>query len=395
MHSENDSMHESLSDGIFPDLSYEAPGPAKRSFEGWHHPRKQFVRKFQWCGSLKKLLKNRNSAEGTIKYLGLPGIDLLDLRYIHSAVCEECDVDLLFLGFNTGIAPNSPNSTDLNISLDEVHRLKRVNQKSEIVHDDFKAIGRANSISCKKVLEFGPFDVVNLDLCGGFCTTPPNGLDPDYYTAVAHLLTIQARRATPWVFLLTTRIDEGNVDATVFGKLAEKYLDNLSKHESFNRKSEELLNDTKEVIESGEYSDRTRAIVLLTGISKWLIGLSLSQNPQTIVRLDSVMGYKVRPSAENVDMVSLAYFFTPTTAASTDPIGLSTPVVEMADEGRLALQALSKLGSIKDVDAIFADSKKAEVQLTLIEETEVLLASARYDTGEYRKWLSDVSESFK
>ena len=50
-----------------------------REFLPWHRPRKQFVRRM-WKGCLEDILKQREP-DSEISYLGLPGADLLDLRF--------------------------------------------------------------------------------------------------------------------------------------------------------------------------------------------------------------------------------------------------------------------------------------------------------------------------
>jgi len=377
-------------DEIVPaEISYEASGPSPKSFEGWHHPRKQFVRKYQWCALLKILIQGIPEPDrNQVRYLGLPGVDLLDLRYIHSEICRDLRVELKFLGFNSGVAPESSAATELNISMDEVFRLEYVNARSEIIHDNFTMISNTSSLAWRKVNQFGPFDVVNLDLCGGFCSDPPNGLNGGYYQAVHQLLSLQARRSQPWLFLLTTRTDGDNVDLEVFAKLVKKYSDNLTDHEDFRRSSEEIFAITQEFLDAGDYPDKARLAVLLVGISKWLIANALGQNPRTIVKLESVMGYRVIRDSELEDMISLAFLFKPTTLGCIDPIGLSSAEPESQDECALAVRALKKVGVRKDLDALFLDPTKEDMRNTLISETEVLLSSARYDIEQYRSWLA-------
>ena len=65
---------------IFGTGTYRAPSPPKKEFLPWHRPRKQFVRDRQWCGEIGKLLEDSPREGGVLRYLGLPGADLLDLR---------------------------------------------------------------------------------------------------------------------------------------------------------------------------------------------------------------------------------------------------------------------------------------------------------------------------
>jgi hypothetical protein len=117
---------EEYADDIFGASDYEAPKPKKKEFLPWHKPRKQYVRRYQWCEQIKKLFAPvptddvASTGETTLRYFGLPGIDLLDLRYFHDQVCEPSQLRMRFLGFNKGANPESPAQTELNISLLDV-----------------------------------------------------------------------------------------------------------------------------------------------------------------------------------------------------------------------------------------------------------------------------------
>ena len=79
-----------FADNIFgEEVAYEAPLPEeKKEFLPWHRPRKQFVRHYQWCKEIRRMISHTPPADGVLKYLGLPGVDLLDLRYFHEEVCQ-------------------------------------------------------------------------------------------------------------------------------------------------------------------------------------------------------------------------------------------------------------------------------------------------------------------
>src|ERR1700685_1322360 len=112
-----------MAGGIVGVETYEAPAPSKKEFFAWHRPRKQFVRDEQWCVQITKLLDDStemNLDVGTLKYCGLPGSDLLDLRCFHESICVPRSMQLRFLGFNSAAGPKSEEQVELNISLDEV-----------------------------------------------------------------------------------------------------------------------------------------------------------------------------------------------------------------------------------------------------------------------------------
>ena len=70
---------------------------ARREFKPWHKPRKHFVRLHQWCHETRQLLKKLQYANGSeLRYLGLPGEDLLDIRLgILNSLISYVGCDLL------------------------------------------------------------------------------------------------------------------------------------------------------------------------------------------------------------------------------------------------------------------------------------------------------------
>ena len=102
----------------------------------------QAVRPPRAVGSLSCGASTRSGSRGTrCRYLGLPGTDLLDLRYLHEELCRASDRPMRFLGFNTEAQRGNAAQVQLNVSLDEVRRLPNVDAQSEVMHDDFRLIG--------------------------------------------------------------------------------------------------------------------------------------------------------------------------------------------------------------------------------------------------------------
>ena len=170
----NDQSHDQddLTTGIFGNnIEYARPRTPPKEFKPWHKPRKQFVRSKQWSALLRRLYENRGPRD-PLRYLGLPGTDLIDLRYLHAQLCRDNDRPMCFLGFNTEAHRDNPAHIELNVSLDEVRRLSNVDPQSNVIHDDFRLVGNENSIAWSHTKQLGPFDVVNIDLCDGACVRP-------------------------------------------------------------------------------------------------------------------------------------------------------------------------------------------------------------------------------
>lgn len=367
---------------------YEAPLPpaAKGDFLPWHRPRKQYVRHHQWCHEVSKLITDSPLADGVLKYLGLPGVDLLDLRHFHSAVCEEKNVSLRFLGFNSSARPRSKAQTELNISLDEVMRLPRVDPLSNVIGDNFARIANQKSIAFSKACELGPYDVINLDLCDGFGAQAPGTLDNNYYDAVNTLLSLQARSKSPWLLLLTTRADKANINDQVLQALIGKYVANLTECDAFREASRDHFDiETAEALASATLTPGGLLPVFLTGLCKWFVALALEHQPPTMVELRSAFGYRVEKGAEHEDLISLAFKFTPTFAPPGDPLGLASPAAPKLDEGTMATKALRRVAKRIDADKKLADD--AKLYQTMVDATGNLLGLARYDVEAYKLWI--------
>jgi hypothetical protein len=391
--SDADPNDEEHADGIVEVGSYEAPMPsAARDFLPWHRPRKQYVRHHQWSREIARMIGDAPPAGGVLKYLGLPGDDLLDLRHLHSVVCQTNNVELRFLGFNSSARPPSrsrpaiSSHTELNVSLDEVRRLPRVDQMSEVIGDNFAQVANQDSIAFRKARQLGPFDVINLDLCDGFGAQAPGTLDNNYYEAVRSLLALQARNMNPWLLLLTTRADKPNVNDQVLQALLGKYASNLATSVPFQEASRDYFNiDSAESLGAAVGSPAGLLPVFLTGLCKWFVGLALKHQPPNSVEVRSVFGYRVIKDAEHEDLISLAIKFTPTFAPAGDPLGLAIQQVIALDEGMLATRALKRIA--KRIDADKKLEADAVLHQSMVDATEQLLGMARYDIGAYRAWL--------
>ena len=372
---------ENLNTGIFSDIEFAQPRTAPKEFKPWHKPRKQFVRREQWSALLQRLYKNRDPGD-PLRYLGLPGTDLIDLRYLHEQLCCDNDRPLCFLGFNTEAQRGSPAHVELNISLDEVLRLPNVDKQSAVLPDDFRLVGNGDSVAWSRTLQLGPFDVVNIDLCDGFASDPPHN-DESIYAALARLMALQARNSNPWLLLITTRIGRGMFDADAEQRLIGHFHENVANCEGFAEVCKELLESDVESIDPASCSEADLLILMIAAIGKWLSTLAQVQVPSR-VQLASTHGYRVDPGAAREDLVSFALRFDPVIAASPDALSPTAPAPE--DECTTAKAILRRSARRIDVDTIL--EQQTDLHEELIGETERLLAAARYEVAAYRAWLT-------
>lgn len=374
-------------DDIVEVVAYEAPMPSvAKDFLPWHRPRKQYVRQHQWCHEIVRMIASMPPADGVLKYLGLPGVDLLDLRHFHAAVCEPKKVALRFLGFNSSARPASKAQTELNISLDEVRRMPRVDLMSDVIGDSFARLANQESIAFRKARELGPYDVINLDLCDGFGAQAPGTLDGSYYEAVRCLLALQSRTMNPWLLFLTTRADKPNINDQVLKALLAKYLANLEQCVPFREASRDhFAIETEAGLTAAAATPAGLLPVFLTSLCKWFVALALEHQPPTSVELRSVFGYRVDQGSEQEDLISLALKFTPTFVPAKDPLGLASQPAVSPDEGALATRALKRVAKRIDADKKLADD--ATLHNNMADATAHLLGLARYDVEAYKAWL--------
>ncbi len=350
-------------------------------FKPWHKPRKQFVRRKQWSALLQRLYKNRKPSD-PLRYLGLPGTDLIDLRYLHEQLCRTNDRQLRFLGFNTEAQPGNPAHVQLNVSLDEVRRLPNVDTQSDVILDDFRRIGNPASVAWDRTQQIGPFDVVNIDLCDGLVSDPPYN-EGSIYNALSRLMALQARNPAPWLLLITSRIGRGMFDTDAEKILIDNFRKNVDKCEGFAEMCEELLDSRVESIDPATCDEDNLLILMIAAIGKWL-SKSVLVHARSRVELASTHGYRVDPDSAREDLVSFALRFEPVIAAPPDALSPTRPTAE--DECRAAKAILRRSVKRKNVDTILR--QQPDLLEDLIGETEQLLEKARYDVTDYRQWLT-------
>jgi hypothetical protein len=385
----DDSADKGHADEIFGLTAYEAAERQKRTFLPWHRPRKHFVRDRQWRIQIEALLADIQLEDRTLRYFGLPGADLLDLRYFHSTVCEPNNIGLRFLGFDYSANPASGAQTDLNISLDEVRRLAMVDPRSDILGDDFCKVANDDSIAWRKAHDLGPYDVVNLDLCDGLGIHAPSALDDTHYNAINRLLSLQSRHKRPWLLLLTTRAGEQHLHPEVLHKFVDKYLQNLESCSPFLATSLEKFDiGNAMALRKAAKTEIGLLVISLAGLCKWLVGLAIEQSPPSTLEVRSIVGYRVATNSACEDMVSLAIRFQPTFAPVPDVLRLATRRAEPPNECDLSTKILRRIAKRKNADLILAADSALQEEMR--KSMAALLEIARYDTDAFYAWLEEL-----
>lgn len=361
--------------------------PPKKQFLPWHRPRKQFVRNDQWGVFIAELLDEVKPE--TLTYFGLPGVDLLDIRFFGNEICEPRRLKLRFLGFNSSADPESNEQAELNISLDEISKSASFDPQSAIIPDDLRQLVNEDSIAWQKTFELGPYDVVNLDLCDGFGAQEPGEINETYYNAVSKLLAVQMRKKSPWLLLLTTRVGKGHIHAETLERLSNLYNSNLRKCAPFRKASAETFNiSDPETLQKAKRDNAGLQSIFLVGICKWLLHFSAAQNPPSKMVVKSLLGYRVQKNSKIEDMISIAIRFDPTHGPLKDPSKLATIKAAKIDECEEATNILKKVSKLFDVDDYL--SSQTAIRDEMIDAMCRLLDSARYDITAYRKWVAEA-----
>jgi hypothetical protein len=382
MDNENEQVPgESLADDIFGTGEYKPVVPLKREFQPWHRPRKQYVRHEQWCAEIKGLISGFVPDGNTLKYLGLPGKDMLDIRYFHDEICKPSGMMLQYLGFNNDGNSRTKKEPGVYVSVDEVNKLEFISDSSDMISDNFCQIADENSIAAARCKEMGTFDVINIDLCDGIGKESHKFLKT-HYSTLLRLMTLQSRRANPWLLFITTRTGPEHTHEEVFGLLKVLYGKNLIDCEAFSEASANLYKIFDEAsLDEAVNTGKGMSDVFVIALCKWIASLGLDQNPKANIEVQSVYAYKVNKGNDYEDLLSISLKITPTDIGAIDQLGLAQPVASAISECTTAVKALKTVYGQLNVDEILASSP--EIKQSMVEATSNLLKLARYDVSGY------------
>ncbi len=357
----------------------------KRPFKPWHKPRKQLVRRRHIDDLLTPLLAD---SVGPVRYLGLPGADLLDIRWMLNGLCEQYDRDLLFVGFDTDRTDGTCRSS---IEAAKLKMEPRIDSRSQIVETAFESLAEDHSFAFEQARKLGAFDLVNVDLCNGMAGETPTASGPTIYNAIASLLGLQAKRTHPWILLITTRVDRRNVDSEAGRRLAAVLAHNMTncpifphefnRHFGFNQVTVRSLR-----ARNADIVAKVRSVA----IAKWII--SLAADKEMEANLVSAISYTVYPQNGHPDLLSLAFRIEATEPSpALDRFNIaqtsrrSKPSqTKLNHECDSALTALRVVCDAIDADQILQSDPELLAQTT--HENATLLESAGYPRSEYTSW---------
>jgi hypothetical protein len=410
-----------LADGIVQDSLPTHTEPPRDEFLPWHKVRKEYIRRFQWnelarrlvTGSWRRHLNIEEAdwslgdpekgpelqlpdgvfLERALACLVIPGEDLLDVRALWRDV-QGLNCWIRYLGFNESHGSNQI-GTRVHIANNDVTSLPNVWKNSRVVQDRFEAIaGGPNSQAYRYLKEYGPYHIVNLDLCGSLF---PNTADDcrKYYEALNRLLAYQFEfQKTEWLLFVTTMVEPGAAHVDTLKSLCLPTRENYHQHPDFAARVATFL--PKEAFPSGQSTiDLTvlneHQVIHLFGVAfgKWLVKLCQKAQPQWTVAMRRSYRYSINEEKGAV-MLSLAFEMKPNIAPPVDSTGMSNLGLQQKKfptELECAIKIAESVGNIRDVDAELTahPDLKAELQ----EAQANLLESAGYDRAAFIKWASE------
>lgn len=398
-----------------------APGALRIDFRPWHRVRKQFIRESQWnheifhlAQRLRRTLQTSETewgdssggddqpieeipetarVERPLRCLLLPGDELLDVRCIWQRLQPE-GCFFRFLGFNSALA-NPERRRQMAVTESAVTQLPKICKDSRVIPDKFQDIGRENSQAYSLFKQYGPYDVINLDLCDSLIPRGLPGETESNFTALHQIIRYQLQhQKTPWLLFATTQVDRSSAHQSEINKLALPIRSNCDQHPDFAAALAKIIPDASfrsstHVLDISHLDANHLVRVFGIVLGKWLINILSAASPKCIVKLLTSYRYVIREDT-GVEMLSLGFSISPHYTPPVDTTGLSTinPAPKpFPAELDTALKLVSVAERIRDVDQLLAaDPAKREV---LIHAKADLLAAAGFDRNAYLKWVED------
>lgn len=390
----NDPIDDDLVSSAYSIISTELIDVSeKKSFQPWHLPRKQYCRLKQWAYHTQKLQKELKisspAQERPLRYLTLPGDELLDIRVL-AKVMKNAGIRMQFLGFNTAL--DKLRSAESDLSFSEVRQLEGIYEKpSEIIQHRIEKIAEENSTARQKVIEHLPFDVINLDFTGSMVGQPPLS-NESYFQAVHWLIGEQCNKnRKPWLFFLTVplaRDERTNKDT------AKRLWLSVRENAQNTKFADDLYSLLQ--ISKGDVLGEMGGLAILDdlryskglglALSKWVLGLLITRPDQWAVELVDAKSYRVHGNIP--EMYSFSFKFIPYDSYGVDATGLTVSFGHLSDrksELDIGLELISSISQTEDVDRLLDRDRKLLGEA--IDFSAELLASVRYNSDDYREWV--------
>ncbi len=397
--------------------------PLRSDFRPWHRVRKQFIREKQWnheihflAKQLRKDLQKDASEWGAasaseaetslagpipetliierpLRCFVLPGDELLDIRCLWQKLENE-GCFIRFLGFNSTLVTPEQHER-MALTEGAVTQLAKISKDSHVTGDRFQDIARNNTQAYRLFRQYGPYDVINLDLCDSLVPRGRAGETEANYTALHQLLIYQSQhQRTPWLLFATTQVDRETADQAELDKLGGPTRKNFDTHPEFagvlrSRLPASCFASQTHSVDISEFTPSHLVEAFGVILGKWLVNILQSASPRCSVKLLSSYRYVIRAD-KSVEMLSLGFRVTPHFAPPTDQTGNSSLKPDtriVPSEKEIAVDMATVASQIRDVDDILAAD--APLRDSLVQAKAELLSAVGFDADAYRKWVAD------
>lgn len=381
-----------------PEEVEELVTPKKLEFAPWHKPRKQYVRKFQWVhharGIIDQLRQGGHLNHGApLKYLTLPGPDLLDVRLL-ADVCSDEDIPLQYTGF-CHASESDAERLRRNIHQFSIEHDERIVKGSEVHPARIEDVVNPRSDAETLMHRNGPYDIINLDACSPIANDNHDRTDR-LIDAVRKIVQFQLNKSRqPWMLYLTTPFQIDSVSEQSLEALHNQIIENAKNDIDFANELAENFNNGENI---DEYLDRTtelNGVEFVTsatlGLSKWFVHLADQAN-YAVKKMEGFCYSLFAEEPFEPNMVSVCYLFLPNEIPILDGTGL-TPNGEGAGGAAPIsdhLRALRRSLGLINLDDLLRS--EAETKMLMINETKELLRNAGYNVDDpnngYEAWLT-------
>ncbi|MFN0050846.1 MAG: PP_RS20740 family protein [Planctomycetales bacterium] len=379
-----------LVDQAIPGIVPTAPRAKIDLSDPWYRPAKHYIRREQWNRSILSLLnKLPELTDGEIRvlrYVGLPGQHHLDLLGMHG-ICNAKSIRVNYLGFRIGDgAPTQTTPLDQLLVLSNV---KFHTPDSIVVHDSVENIGSTNTPAHLTFRDRGPFDVINLDVCGGIL----HGSCASLLNSIKAILLLQNSRTEPWLLFLTTMAKYEFIGAEVLSDFFKTIKDNCDSFARFKNHlttaCEKFCFDLDPSLDNPRSLGAPAFLRLFTlAFGKWLLVNLAKNSPRAVATLQSAYQFR-NTGRTSPEMLSLSYLVKPVTAGGSDPTKLTRSSAALGtgdsdDEDYAVKLVAPSVEEMRDLDEVWDDNP--ELMQAIIDECEELLRMIGADDAGIQEW---------
>jgi len=393
--------------------------PVCDTFLPWHRVRKEYIRQLQWNELIKRMIvrqwrrqlhqpeiewsleeqPERNhdirhpaqmDLDKVLKCLVIPGDDLLDIRALIRDI-QHLKCAIRYIGFNESQGSHNQ-GTRVHIANNAVTSMPMVVRDSFVMQDRFETIRHVDSQAYRYLREYGPYHVVNLDLCGSIF--PNTAKDSrEYYDAILRLLGYQFEfQKTEWLLFITTMVKPAVVRHDTMRTLCIPTRNNIINYGDFAERIRELipieiLIDEAIPLNHSVINDEQMLRLFGLALGKWLLNLCQQATPKWSMAMRRSYYYTI--SEENgAEMLSLAFEFKPNFSPPIDTTGMAgieLPPRIYPDECECAVRLVESITQIRDVDNELMNNPN--LKNTLRDAQADLLEAAGYNRMAYLRWV--------